>query len=119
MWHLTDIEKKCVIIGGSTCTIFGLFILVTTAVAMPSINASKVCADIDCLKERFKLICEKEPKPNYLDCENIMRCTRVGEQEIMKECIKAYPADNDSRACNSQDLLLRSWCDYTRGAIPK
>jgi hypothetical protein len=118
MPYLTDIEKKCVIIGGSTCTIFAL--LVSAAVVpVPSISASSNCVDIDCLKKRLRLICENDPKPNYLDCKNILRCMNVGEQEIMRECIKAYPADNETRACNSKDLLLRSWCNYTRGAIPK
>jgi hypothetical protein len=38
----------------------------------------------------------------------------AGEQEIMRECIRGYPADNESRSCNSEDLLYRDWCDYTR-----
>ena len=57
--------------------------------------------------------------PLYLDFENILRCIDAGEQEIMSECAKRYPADNESRSCNSQDLLYRSWCNYTRGAISK
>ena len=37
----------------------------------------------------------------------------------MRECVKQYSADNESRSCNSQELLYRSWCDYTRDAMPK
>ena len=57
--------------------------------------------------------------PSYLDCENILLCIDAGEQEMMRVCVKGYPADNETESCNSQDLLYRSWCNYTRGAIPK
>jgi hypothetical protein len=110
--------KKNVIICGSIGIIIGLSLLVS-AFAEPSISASSNCVDINCLKEKLRLICETDPKPDYLDCQNILRCIDAEEQELMRECVKAYPADNESRSCNSQDLLLRSWCDYTRGAIPK
>jgi hypothetical protein len=112
-------KKK--IIGSSIGTVIGLFLLAAAIVAaLQSASASNNnCVDIDCLKEKLKLICESDPKPNYLDCQNILRCIDAGEQELMRECVKAYPADNESRSCNSQDLLLRSWCDYTRGAVPK
>jgi hypothetical protein len=107
--------KKSVIIGSSSIvTIVGSFLLVTV-IAVQSVSASNNnCVDIDCLR----LVCEKQ-KPEYLGCENILRCIDAGEQEIMRECVRGYPADNESGSCNSQDLLLRSWCDYTRGAIPK
>jgi hypothetical protein len=82
-------------------------------------SASNNCVDIDCLKEKLRLACESDPIPEYLDCQNILRCMGADEQEIMRECVKAYPADNESRACNSYDLLARSWCDYTRGAVPR
>ena len=77
------------------------------------------CIDIDCLKEKLKRMCKEASARSYLDCENILRCIDAGEQELMRECVKGYPADNESRSCNSQDLLYRSWCDYTRGATPK
>jgi hypothetical protein len=79
----------------------------------PSISASSNCVDIDCLREKLRLICETDPKPDYLDCHNILRCMNAGEQEIMRECVRDYAV------CNSHDLLARSWCDYTRGAVPK
>jgi hypothetical protein len=82
-------------------------------------NTHENCIDIDCLKKKLRLICETDPKPEYLDCENILRCIVAGEQEIMRECVKQYPADNETESCNSQDLLYRSWCEYTKGAIPK
>ena len=118
MLSLTDLKKESIIIGSSMGIIVGLFLL-KTVVAVPSTSASNNCIDIDCLKEKLRLICETDPKPEYLDCENILRCINAGEQEIMRECVKQYPADNESRSCNSQDLLYRSWCDYTRGDIPK
>src|SRR5919106_4976043 len=111
-------KKK--IIGSSIGTVIGLFPLAAAiAAALQSASASNNnCVDIDCLKEKLKLICESDPKPNYLDCQNILRCIDAGEQELMRECVRAYPADNESSSCNSQDLLLRSWCDCTRGATP-
>ena len=118
MLSLTDLKKESVIIGSSIGIIVGLFLL-KTVVAVPSTSVSNNCIDIDCLKEKLRLICETDPKPEYLDCENILRCINAGEQEIMRECVKQYPADNESRSCNSQDLLYLSWCDYTRSAIPK
>ena len=109
------------IISNSICIIIGLFLLSTAsvAVAVPSISASSNCVDIDCLKEKLRLVCESNAKPEFLDCQNILRCIDAGEQGIMRECVKSYPAVNESSACNSQDLLLRSWCDYTRGATPE
>jgi hypothetical protein len=88
---------------------------------VPPVDASdnNTCVDIDCLKELIKRMCMEGTVPSYLDCENVHRCIDVGEQKIMRECVKGYPADNESRSCNSQDLLYRSWCEYTRGAIPK
>ena len=71
-------------------------------------SSNENCIDIDCLKEKLRLKCETDPKPEYLDCENILRCINAGEQDIMSECVKGYPADNESRSCNSQDLLYRS-----------
>ena len=118
MLSLTDLKKESVIIGSSIGIIVGLFLL-KTVVAVPSTNASNNCIDIDCLKEKLRRICETDPKPEYLDCKNILRCINAGEQEIMRECVEQCPADNESRSCNSQDLLYRSWCDYTRGATPK
>jgi hypothetical protein len=98
-------------------TIIGLLLL-ATASAAPSISASNNCGDMDCLKEKLRLICETDPRPDYFDC-HILKCMDAGEHEIMRECVKPYPANNESRSCNSQDLLLRSWCDYIRGAVPK
>jgi hypothetical protein len=80
---------------------------------------NNTCVEIDCLKELIKRNCMEGIAPSYLDCENILRCIDAGEEEILRECVKGYPADNESRLCNSQDLLYRGWCDYTRGAIPK
>ena len=45
-------------------------------------NTHENCIDIDCLKEKLRLICETDPKPEYLDCENILRCIDVGEQQV-------------------------------------
>jgi hypothetical protein len=112
-------KKKGVVIIGSIGTIVGLLLLATTIAVLPVYASTNNCVDIDCLREKLKLLCESDPKPNYLDCQNILRCIDAGEQEIMRECVRGYRADNESRSCNSQDLLLRSWCDYTRGAIPK
>jgi hypothetical protein len=64
-------------------------------------------------------MCREGTAPSYLDCKIILRCIDAGEQEIMQECVELYPANNESRSCNLQDLLYRSWCEYTRGAIPK
>jgi len=96
MPHLTDIEKKCVIFGASICAIFGLVILVTTAVAMPSANASNGCFDIDCLRERLRLICENDPEPKYLDCQNILKCMDADEQKIMRELLLSYHCNESS-----------------------
>lgn len=112
--------KKNAIICGIVYNIVGLFLLVTAAVAVSLVSAfPNNCVNIDCLEEQFRFIYESNPKPDYLDCENILRCMDAGEQEVMRECVKSYPADNESSACNSQDLLARSQCDYTRGAVPK
>ena len=96
-----------------------ILVMIPISGVLATSNTRENCINIDCLKEKLRLICETDPKPEYLDCENILRCINAGEQEIMRECAKQYPADNESRSCNSQDLLYRSWCDYTRGAIPK
>ena len=110
------------IIGAIISPIVALFLLVT-AVAAPSVNASNNnCVGINCLKEKLERICKEGTAPPYLDCENILRCIDGGEQEIMK-CAKGYlllQLLNETETCNSQDLLYRSWCEYTRGgAIPK
>lgn len=105
--------------GSSVGTVIGLFLLVVAAAFQSASASTNNCVDIDCLKEKLKLVCESDPKPKYLDCENILRCIDAGEQEVMRERVMAYPADNDSRSCNSEDLLFRSWCNYTRGVIPK
>jgi hypothetical protein len=98
-----------------------ILLLAFIGLVVQPVDASNknTCIDIDCLKELIKLMCMEGTAPSYLDCENILRCTVAGEQEIMRECVRGYPADNESRACNSRDLLARSWCDYTRGAVPK
>ena len=84
MPSLLDKEKKKLITGGIISSIMGLFLLVA-AVIVPSVTASNNdCVDIDCLKEKLRLICQSDPKPEYLDCENILRCIDAGEQEIMK-----------------------------------
>jgi hypothetical protein len=116
VWCLASLmlmKHKKMITGISMSIVIGLALLSTASVVVSSISASNNCADIDCLKEQLKLLCETDPKPDYLDCQNILRCMDAGEQEIMSECIRDYAA------CNSHDLLARSWCDYTRGDIPK
>ena len=110
-------KKESVVIGSSIGIIVRLFSFKDSHCSTTSVSNN--CIDIDCLKEKLRRICETDPKPEYLDCENILRCINAGEQEIMRECVKQYPADSDSRSCNSKDLPYRSWCDYTRGAIPK
>jgi hypothetical protein len=114
-------KKKSVIMGSSLGSIVGLFLLVAAAAAglQSTIASHANCVDIDCLKEKLRLSCETDLKPDYIGCQNILRCMDAGEQEIMRECVESYPTDNESSACNSQDLLARSWCDYTIGAIPK
>jgi hypothetical protein len=114
-------KKKSVIISSSIGTIVSLFLSMTYVGVVPSVSSSNnSCVDIDCIKEKLRQICETNPKPEYLDCQNILRCMDAGEQEIMRECARAYSLlENETRICNSQDLLLRSWCDYTRGTIPK
>jgi hypothetical protein len=64
-------------------------------------------------------MCVKETAPSYLDCENNLSCIDAGEQEIIVGMCKGYPTGNETESYNSQDLLFRSWCNYTRGAIPK
>jgi len=88
MLSLTDLMKESVIIGSSIGIIVGLFLL-KTVVAVPSASTSNICIDIDCLKENLRLVCETDPKSDYLDCENILRYMDAGEQEIMK-CAKGY-----------------------------
>jgi hypothetical protein len=83
-------EKKSVIISSNIGVIVGLFLL-SNAIAVPSASAFDNCVDVDCLKGKPRLICKTEPKPEYLDCENILRCIDGGEQEVMK-CAMGYPA---------------------------
>jgi hypothetical protein len=96
-----------------------ILVMIPISGVLATSNTHENCIDIDSLKEKLRLICEPDPKPEYLDCENILRCIDAGEQQIMRECVKGYPADNETESCNSQDLLYRSWCEYTRGAISK
>jgi hypothetical protein len=110
MPSLLDRKKKSGNIG-----FIGLLLL-TASVTAPSASASaNNCDDIDCLKEKFKRICKDGL---YLDCkdEYIFRCIFANldgkVQEIM-QCVEDYSV------CNSDDLLVRSWCDYNRGAVPK
>ena len=77
------------IISGIIGSIVGLFLLVT-AVIVPAVSASN--NDIDYLKEKLRRICQSDPKPEYLDCENIFRCIDTSEQEIMR-CAKGYPVN--------------------------
>ena len=58
------------IIGGIIGSIIGVFLLVS-AVIVPAVSASN--NDIDYLKEKLRRICQSDPKPEYLDCENIFR----------------------------------------------
>ncbi len=53
---------ESVVIRSSIGIIVGLFLL-KTVVAVPSTSASNNCIDIDCLKEKLRLICEPGPKP--------------------------------------------------------
>jgi hypothetical protein len=69
-----DMEKKSLIIGGIIGSIVGLFLLVTSVI-VPAVSASN--NDIDCLKEKLRRICQSDPKPEYLDCENIFICIRL------------------------------------------
>lgn len=83
---LIYMKKKSVIICGIKGTIFGLFLL--AAAAVPSVSAfTSNCVDIECLKEKLRLMCETDPKLEYLDYENILRCIDAREPELMK-CIK-------------------------------
>ena len=92
-----------------TLVILALAILIMIPISsLLATSSDENCIDIDCLKEKLRLKCKTDPKPEYLDCENILRCINAGEQEIMRECVKGYSADNESRSCNSQDLLYRS-----------
>jgi hypothetical protein len=53
--------------------IIGLFLLAMAAAALQSISAStNDCVDTDCLKEKLRLICETDPKPDYLDCQALV-----------------------------------------------
>ena len=116
-------KKKSVIIGGSTATIIGLLLYSLTIVSLAQGSTDGNRIDIDCLTEKLKRMCKEGSAPSYLDCENILRCIDGGEQEIMRECVRGYllllHLLNETETCNSQDLLYRSWCEYTRGAIPK
>ncbi len=115
-----DMKKKSVIVGSCIVAVIGLSFFMETTIVMGIHNSTdNNFISIECLKEKLKEICKEGSAPSHLDCENILRCIDAGEQEIMRECVKGYPADNMSRSCNSQDLLYRSWCEYTRGAIPK
>lgn len=113
-------ERRSVIPGSCIGSMVGLlfFMEMTTVMGIDN-SIDNNCNEIDCLKEKLKRMCMEGTTPLYLDCENILRCIEAGEQEIMRECVRGYPAENLSRSCNSQDLLYRSWCDYTRGATPK
>jgi hypothetical protein len=78
-----------------------LFFMEMTIVMGIDNSTDNNCIDIDCLKEKLKKICNDGSAPSYLDCENILRCIDDGEQEIMRECVKGYPADNETESCNS------------------
>ena len=113
-------EIKSVIVGSCIGAMIMLSFFMEMTIVMGLDNSTdNNCIEIDCLKEKLKRMCMKGTAPSYFDCENILRCIDAGEQDIVSKCVKGYPADNMSRSCNSQDLLYRSWCDYTRGAIPK
>ena len=119
MSSLINMEIKSVVVGSCIGAIIVLSFFMEMTIVMGLDNSTdNNCIEIDCQKEKLKRMCMEGTAPSYLDCENILRCIDAGEQDIMSECVKGYPADNISR-CNSQDLLYRSWCDYTRGAIPK
>jgi hypothetical protein len=113
-------EIKSLIVGSCIGTIIVLLWFMEMTIVIGVDNSTyNNCIDIDCLKEKLKRMCEEGSAPSYLDCENILRCIDAGEQEMVSECVKAYPANNETESCNSRDLLYRSWCEYTRGAIPK
>jgi hypothetical protein len=115
-----NMEIKSIIIDSCIGAIIVLLLFMEMTIVIGLDNSTyNNCIDIDCLKEKLKRICEEGSAPSYLDCKNILRCIDAGEQEIMRECVNGYPADNETELCNSQDLLYRSWCEYTRGAIPK
>ena len=43
------------------------------------------CVSIDCVKEKIRLSCDKEPveRPVYIYCYNILRCLELSEQITM------------------------------------
>ena len=75
-----------------------ILLLAFIGLVVQPVDASdnNACVDIDCLKELIKRMCMEGTAPSYLDCNNILRCINAGEQEIMRECVKQYPADNES-----------------------
>ncbi len=120
MSSLLYMEIKILIVGSCIGAIIVLLWFMEMTIVMGIDNSTyNNCTDIDCLKEKLERMYGEGSAPSYLDCENILRCIDAGEQKIMRECVKGYPADNESSSCNSQDLLYRSWCSYTRGAMPK
>ena len=109
MSSLINMEIKSVVVGSCIGAIIVLSFFMEMTIVMGLDNSTdNNCIEIDCLKEKLKRMCKEGSAPPYLDCENILRCIDAGEQDIMSECVKQYPADNESRSCNSQDLLYRS-----------
>ena len=49
-----------------------ILVMIPISGGLPTSNAHENCIDIDCLKDKLRLICETDPKPEYLDCENIL-----------------------------------------------
>jgi hypothetical protein len=68
-----------VIIGGIMSSIIGSFLLVAAVIVSALSASNNDCTDIGCLKENLRRICQSDPKPEYLDCENILRCLGAGE----------------------------------------
>ena len=92
-----NMEIKSVVVGHCIGAIIGLLFFMETTVVMGIHNSTdNNCIEMDCLKEKLKRMCMDGAAPSYLDCENILRCINTGEQEIMRECVKGYPADNES-----------------------
>jgi hypothetical protein len=98
------------VIAGSCIGAMAILLFFMEMTMVMGINNSTYndCIDIDCLKEKLKRICKEGTASSYLDCKNILRCSDAGEQEIMRECVKGYPVDNETDSCNLQDLLYRS-----------
>ena len=45
-----------------------ILVMIPISSVLATNNTHENCINIDCLKKKLRLICETDPKPQYLDC---------------------------------------------------